>query len=55
MIKECCRTAGNLYRAWWIKPFRRDITVFKCRVCRCRHFRVRVMPGLFQSKGMELK
>lgn len=43
--KECCQKTENLE----LQPSeRKDLVVYKCKVCGCRHFELSVDPGVFK-------
>ncbi len=47
-VKECCRTEGNLQE----EPSGREGAVlFRCKVCKCRHFGMEAEPGVIGLRG----
>jgi hypothetical protein len=42
-VKPCCQEPENLEKRESEKP---DLTLLVCRVCGCRHFRLRLDPGV---------
>lgn len=50
-VKPCCREAGNLELAQTTDDGGSRETVWKCRVCQCRHFDVTITPARFGLEG----
>jgi len=53
-VKTCCKDAGNLYRRKNDPEERKDLAIYRCRVCGCRHFRLTADPGKLGLRGAEV-
>jgi hypothetical protein len=49
-VQECCKLLGNLVKV--IDMSRPDANVRECKVCGCKHIRLKADPGNFLSKGV---
>ena len=50
-IKECCKDSNNLKQE---ESGKSDLTMYRCVVCKCRHFELTVDPEHFGLVGSSL-
>jgi hypothetical protein len=50
--KDCCKNPENLELQPSDKP---DLTIFKCRICQCRHFELSMDAGKLGVSGKEMR
>lgn len=51
MVKDCCKNSENLYRRENDPEEGPGETIWRCKVCGCRHFELKVDPLKLRIKG----
>lgn len=47
MVKECCNKKENLILQ---KANKHDLTIYKCNICNCKHYKLKVDSGKLFAK-----